>query len=633
MKFSIHTTPINSSPKHGISDDIGKAITYFNEYLKNRMDFLADIATSKVSSLENPMKFYQEVIKGIHKNKILLDRISGINGDVKFTFELLLDNVSIERNNDFYVSMPNDVLGCHAFYIIIENIIRNVCKHAKKDKLYFKLCINITESENFSSYYKVEIYPKFYSTFSGGNFSELQVDNTVDLDSLKALLNSYINQSILDQSNVLRDRALGTIEMDICSAYLRKRDIADVQKDDNEVSEERGFINKDGTPNFLHVTTKEVNENQYSQKVLVQNFYLRKPRQILVIDSNNILKLDEKAKKLLYNDGIWILKQESYKPENIFPHEILVYLDNEGFDDFIKNNKNGLPLRILNKIDIKNIPKNNNNRDFELFMWNAYVSEKDFNTEIVTEINSLSQSSNKNLVFMDDHWYKFDEAKNKNCYYEMGCNHHRAKIIRENIKESNNDISILKHKYNENVNTKIVLFDERIQSNIIHRPIIEENTYYSCNTENYKGSMFGNSVDLYQYFLQQNLIIPNYGEADLNESNFGKMEVVGSVSNNISKFLKLQSADFIVIHLGILEKMLPEKEGENKECNQIESLLLNDLKLDIDKVIITSGRGYPKGLPNNIKFVPLSSIQNAVESVNDKFLLTQILYNARRYKG
>lgn len=624
--------------------DLGNQISYFNEYLKNRMDFIADIATSKISSLENPMWFYQEVLKGINKNVILLNRISGISANVKFMFEVYLNGkkVSIEEQNDFYVSMPNDVLGCHAFYIIIENIIRNICKHAQKDKLYFKLCIAIADIENpneaFQNYYKVEIYPKFYEKFDdtkNGNekFQKLAESESTDLESLKNKLNGYLNDSILNENNSLRDKALGTIEMDICSAYLRKRDIVEVDSDDNKVDEGNNFMNKDGKPNFLYVTVMDVKEGDVTQKTLVQNFHFRKPRQILVIDSENKLNLIADQIKQLHKDGIWVLTNEKYNPENNYPHEILVYLDDNKFEDFLAKNRNGLPIRVLLAFDFKGInineiPKDNIERKFERFMWEKYIKKRGIEIDIITNINDnckFNPSNDIKCVFIDDHWYKFDQlkAKDENYYYEMGAKRHRASSVRDKVEDQSATAIIERLKYTENVFTKIVLIDERVQSNIIKREKIAD--------KEYDGIKLSKSLDLYKYFLSQNLIIPNYDDADLNKSNFGYIDSDGSVSKALKEFISKKDADFYIIHLGVLEKMLLNNEENKNKENPIE-YLLKYLGLDINNVIITSGRGQPKGLPKNIKFIPLSSIQNAVESLNDKFLLTQILYNARKYK-
>lgn len=64
-------------------------IAYFNEYLKNRMDLLADIATAD-PVMESPMFLYSEVFKGIDRNRILLNRISGISdSDLKFGIRIV----------------------------------------------------------------------------------------------------------------------------------------------------------------------------------------------------------------------------------------------------------------------------------------------------------------------------------------------------------------------------------------------------------------------------------------------------------------------------------------------------------------------------------------------------------------
>lgn len=613
---------------------------YFNEYLKNRMDFLADIATSRIPSIENPVLFYSELIKGINKNKILLNRISGIDSNVKFTFQVLKYGKKVNLANDFYVSIPNDVLGCQAFYIIIENIIRNICKHSKKNMLFFIITIKISEPKDYDNYYKIDVYPKFYTKFDD---SKSGIDKFCDLEeSLDELItealaksrNETINISIL-RDDVLRDNSLGTIEMDICSAYLRKRDVVEVDFDCNDITKD--FKNIDGTPNFLYAYSEKICEGKKKQYSLGYTFHLRKPRLILIIDSKNKLKLEDKTKEELNKNGVWILKQNlnltdkcNYIEKNIYPHDILVYLDNN-LEEFIKDNTSGLPIRIIkeNDFDTTLMPKTNENRQFELFFWNVYITQKKFGIEFEADsaVNWENINTTKKSVFVDkDHNKNYEDHKNS--YYELKCSHHRVNGLFPEEENNSYSSQLLRFKYMENVNTKIIVIDERIQGNILTK----EKYKAGYLKDKFIGLQYANVVDLYHYFLKQDLIIPNYDEADLNVSNFGNLSEETSIATKINSFINNdsnQNADFIIIHLGILEKML--KNSADKSHQKINELI-SKLSIDKSKIVITSGRGKPNNLPPDIKFIPLSSIQNAIESQFDKFLLTQLLYNARKFK-
>jgi hypothetical protein len=117
--------------------DPEEALAYFNSYLRTRMDYLADIATG-VPVMEVTRNLIGDVVAGLDKNRILLNYISGVDG---FKFEILIRDCrnckDVDCNctpitadiRDIPISMPNDVLGYHAVYVIIENLIRNTAKH------------------------------------------------------------------------------------------------------------------------------------------------------------------------------------------------------------------------------------------------------------------------------------------------------------------------------------------------------------------------------------------------------------------------------------------------------------------------------------------------------------------------
>ena len=48
------------------------------------------------------------------------------------------------------------------------------------------------------------------------------------------------------------------------------------------------------------------------------------------------------------------------------------------------------------------------------------------------------------------------------------------------------------------------------------------------------------------------------------------------------------------------------------------------------KLIITSGRGSPPTVPEDINYLPFTVLQHAVETVHDKFYLTKAIFNSRK---
>lgn len=606
-------------------------IAYFNEYLKSRMDFLADIATSD-PSMENSMYFLREVMKGFDRNRILLDRISGVIGKLKFKIE-----VRLKRNNQWHqlkgeenpfdpvVSMPNDILGSQAFYIILENIIRNVAKHSKLSDNNFTIFVDIEDSNINQNFYALSIYD---SICKSEDF----------INELVAKRNDAFNLSILDSNGKLRNGNLGTIEMDVCAAYLRKLPLSRIEEDLFTVNEEHSNIdeNKIITPNLIYAFKHyhEILEHPECYS-LGYKLCFRKPQTLLIVDDKETLALSIEAKTELKKFGIRIIKQTD--KHEIYNHQFLIWLNDEDNAEFVKKYYGILPKRVLSVFELKfkmDFTKMSAN-DVLQNVWISYgvqlssqhnIDIIDYEVKERTNLWPLSGKETGSVLkaVNGDHgngWYKF--RKEKDVYYELICSHHRYSNIKDRLFRNKN----LQIEYSESILTRALIIDERIQSNVLGSESGEGASKYSTNVG---PILFG------ELFSKENIFIPSYLEANLNALNFGSLssmdEEVSTEADKIRKFIKdnIKNAEFCVIHLGVLEKML--SVNEKKDGKAIEKLLraMFDYNIQEDrKIIITSGRGKPQNLPIGLSFVSLAVLQNAIETLFDKFLLTKILFNSR----
>ena len=206
-------------------------------------------------------------------------------------------------------------------------------------------------------------------------------------------------------------------------------------------------------------------------------------------------------------------------------------------------------------------------------------------------------------------------------YYDMACSHSKIASILTQVTSENfsiRDFSIKKSEYLEVVFCKVLIIDERIQENVV------------LNTKKYYGP--GGETNFYRYFAKQNVLIPSMEEANLNDLNFGTLADADSVSHKIRDFIlhEGQNATFYVMHLGILEKMMDSAVKKDEQA--VEEIRASCSRAAREKDSYHLGRGKPNNLPKDISFVPLALIQNALETVFDKFVLTKILYNSRKAK-
>ncbi|MBK7233557.1 MAG: hypothetical protein IPH93_15155 [Saprospiraceae bacterium] len=108
-------------------------ISIFNNYVKCRMDYLADISFGTPLMQTNKYA-YADLFKELDKVRLLLEHISGLD-DFKFEIKFKKNGKDLNDKNDLLVAIPNDILGAQAFYNILENIIRNSAKHSDKSRL------------------------------------------------------------------------------------------------------------------------------------------------------------------------------------------------------------------------------------------------------------------------------------------------------------------------------------------------------------------------------------------------------------------------------------------------------------------------------------------------------------------
>ena len=203
----------------------------FNNYLKQRMDFVADVATSDQFALANKKFLISDMFRSFERNLLLMHNISGKGAEFPFTFKFeyyAKGADTPQKDFDPIVSIPNDVLGDQAFYILLENIIRNTAKHAPQKLGHITFTIKI--EDNFDNFFKVSIYDNIEYVLT--EEEKLEYKNNPDtmdkarrnkLLKLIAHRNNNIAQEILDpETNEIRAHGWGTIEMKIACCYLNR---------------------------------------------------------------------------------------------------------------------------------------------------------------------------------------------------------------------------------------------------------------------------------------------------------------------------------------------------------------------------------------------------------------------------
>lgn len=608
-------------------------IASFNEYLKHRMDLLADIATTTSPVMESPMYLVRDIMSGLDKNRILINRISGVSPRINFSFLVQYNGEKISNfrhQNDPVFSMTNDLLGAQAFYIILENIIRNIYKHGNPAN-DFQVVIAVTQCKSDNSFYEINVFDTLPKSLT-------------EIEDIVSKRNESFNEPVF-YNNKLRDHNLGSIEMAVCSCYLRCLPVDSFTNESYKINVESP--SNDPSNSLIHAYVHNLDgEGNHS---LGYRFYISKPKQVLVV-SNSDFQLAGKSGILLKDIGISVVRPGNLNNDFISKHQF-IYLDEGVEESIVDLFPSRLPRRT---VQYSSYLQFDTIEGFIASLWQQHlhnnynkfnsVSFKYYSETPQLFFPSEIEAENKFSVFIDNHDSKWvcRECKtiSENCfnrttrnteqceplasfsYYDMACGHSRltksisrGMIFPGKLPEDLIRQKILQSEYAENVLTRIMIIDERIQHNLV-----------------IEAKMYRGKVPLYDYFHQQGVYMPKMEEANLNFEAFGTLSEPESESSKIRNYVRerIEESNFCVIHLGILEKML--KSGTSKSREAIDELIsgiVRDPK-QRRKLIITSNRGGALNIPTDISYVPFPLVQNALETMNDKFVLTSILFNARR---
>lgn len=622
---------------------------YFS-YCRTRMDFIADVVSS-IPTLETERAFFKDILKPFLRNLLLMNTISGLS-DFRYEIDFRFSG----NGDDVVVAIPNDLLGCHAIYIIIENVIRNCAKHGGgnwKDGIC-KIVIEICRST---------IRPGFF---------ELQIADNSKLELSEQVIkqNLDIDMPILNIENRVRRRAWGMMEIKIAAAYLNKVDIED--------------IDQYGPENRLVTAITE----EHLGRGLGYSLFLRMPSKVLVIDCR-LDGIDQGAVDHLADLGLNYvhrsqLERLSSVEEPKFPHRFLVIVLDDIKDQIeyvsrlIKSKWSYLPQRIItNSHRIPYFPTINKEEDIL-----QYLKNKDFFLNLSQLWVDFLLKKHDIREFEILNGFGLDPIR---LIRENGTQKFSAMFLNHTVLPTNDDELIYEEiRDEETYETKKIikgviynfveplgsLQEETIQSNwsnsiggelfqlaeacITKVGLLDERIQELALKQTYRGKSVASELERFliedsflNIWRRAGVYIPDREEADLNAENFG-----WNKNGRKSEFEKIlgwlsghkKSIDFLIVHLGVLEKMTKSCQCEkciaSKKSFSLAEISENELiNMFIDRhlqseedsftLIITSGRGEAPNLPDNIPFLNYSLVAQFILENRNKFMLTQLLYSSR----
>lgn len=607
------------SEYYDYDDDIfHKNLALFNSFLRIRTILIADMVTNEpVTSVNKWLN--KEVLKTFNEQKILKRYITGTNiSNVDVHFRDINDN----DKKDIQVQIPNGDLGMSAFFMLLENIIRNTAKYEQLDET--KQALNI--------YVKVDS-----KTDTQGRGYFLILSDHIKREEKKLnLLIEKINKSIkkrdIKLGSKIESSGWGLMEMKAAAAYLRKK--------------APGTTIGSGEKMLTYPLLEAIKTPVYSLKdeqkfnSLAYRIYLKTPRNIIIIDHKNdfqrtnikrtgiklltINSLVESDTKIHSHDIVICFnkrQKEAIKKEKRFPLRWVYIENNTEYQDLIDNYKNTEKEddEFLYQIWLYWIKKYCKNKGIDYHNSQVCILDNENTKNLLSITEKQIEISNPNKLYIyDSHarslplrWQQSDQAFG--FYQSFGSLDHTGRIVYNANSLNVHQREILKIQFLEAAITRVLVIDERIQRSVI-----------SFDEDNKKQQDISHFDRLEKMLIH----IPNPSKNEPSLLSIHKLSLIEEWLNSMLE--KDFKVDFIIIHLGLLESLL----GSDMKtiARWVKKVITSKDKRP--EVILTSGRGKPYQFPDSILFQSSTNISEyIVEGKPSKFHFVQNLFSSRTRVG
>ncbi|MFN8428984.1 MAG: hypothetical protein U0V04_03310 [Spirosomataceae bacterium] len=611
-----------------------KYSTLFNQYTQERDELIADVSSPFGQNLYFDFKA-NDIVTDFVRNAFIMDGL--IDGPEVYEKNKRIDQKVFINNKTCgkeggqvtlfgnigsknpTISIPGGQTGVQAFYVILENIVRNSKKHSiantynengsktndidqiTEHRFEFSLSIDEPNDDRFKKeYYKVTFADKLGIKNSRKRKEKVGF-TTQGKENLNFTpyekMNYHLYKEILEEGT-LRNEGWGILEMKIAAAYLigfpldridSLKDFDQTEIKVRENDEEKVY------PPFFKITEDE--DLNYSFE-----FYLLKPA-FALIDNNFCrtanVELDFGNIESGNRFGFNIFKDAVN--EKIDCHRKLAY-DQSGFDEI----HSSFNAKIWQKWVSQQF-QGASNLDILLYEGNEQYSKcaENGSFELIED-----EKGNTNMKALFDYHaeakkdkeeskYTFEVLKNEFYYYEYFDS-------KSGILSLLKDDLINKEQILEAIYTKIWVFDERIQESL---------------KEDIK-SEYISKISNREIQELKRIHIPsgqNFNLNDYNRDNFN-LELLQCIKNQLEQE-KNDPPTFIVVHFSLL------KGGENYE--KLKKIIEMNKKTTL---ILTSGSGRPSDLPKGSYYFHFSSLHRYIIQRPSKYHLSSLLYSTRRTK-
>ncbi|MEM1320551.1 MAG: GNAT family N-acetyltransferase [Bacteroidota bacterium] len=432
-----------------------------------------------------------------------------------------------------------------------------------------------------------------------------------DVDIANEIQNNHIDQ-ILEKDDPGRIKGAGVTEMKIAAAYLRKVPMSN--------------INETYDPLLLRAFRKNgPGKNQYC---LGYELYLEKPRSVVIVDPDNILRKEQQLEKLELA-GISIANSKTLQSnQTSYPSELVLFLSKIPRKEIEKTRI--FPLRWIHLDSKEQQQKLSELLDgdmeklllhywelwFERYMHNKEDDHKNY--ELLLHYDSpeydeqIKQRPLAEWLIYNHHASLAEDPSfdPEQCgFYEgYGSTSPTGLMLLHRDGETEMMGKYLDIQYMEAACTRIVVLDERIQ-----QEAAQQAAYLP-----------GQQADYIDELRWMKINVPRPEQIDLHKNIYSEADKQNIVEW-IRREIKNPDTDFFIIHLGIIEKIVGTKDED------IEKFIDSNMR-DINirpEIVLISGRGTPRYVPKTVLFVHYSNIAQYILEEKSKFHLCKILFAAR----
>lgn len=328
------------------------------QYIQHRMDYIAT-ATTDFPTWYQPTMFVGEIMRNFFIQKHLLDHIAESEGLHAFYFQgndqkandngaicisvrrlmadafdskecVLRPEHKIKQNfvvynndhsgqqvrtvfeDDVQLAIPAGVVGNHAVYTIIENVLRNAAKHGKSDDgSNLEIAIGFINDED-----------KEYAEFFIWNKS--LKESGIDVENLVNDIRVRMQEPFIDKDGQLRREDWGLAEMKISAGILQRRSISEI-----------GGLEHVGMD---HVKDSEWGDREIISPIRVEgengafhfgySFFVPKPKEFLFVFSEAV-KIPGWIILLLRKNGIYLADGFSRDGNGFTSYNLIEISDND----------------------------------------------------------------------------------------------------------------------------------------------------------------------------------------------------------------------------------------------------------------------------------------------------------------